>query len=86
MKYQAVKCDPLYLQCYLADKYLSYDSITTSPTRLAVLEKDLIEKNNTLDTFREEKIRMNFRDFFSYAIKTPLRDPIKAGACSSDCF
>ena len=35
---------------------------------------------------KEEKMRMNFRDFFTYAIKGSQSDPIQPGICSSSCL
>ena len=34
---------------------------------------------------KEEKMRINFRDFFTYAIKGVQSDPIQPGICSSSC-
>ena len=31
-------------------------------------------------------MRINFRDFFTYAIKGSQSDPIQAGVCSSSCL
>ncbi len=35
---------------------------------------------------KEEKMRVNFRDFFIYAIKGSQSDPFQAGVCPSSCL
>ena len=34
---------------------------------------------------KQERIRINFRDFFTYAIKGALSDPIQPGVCAYSC-
>lgn len=53
---------------------------------MAVISPTLNESNPSTNMVREEKMRINFRDFFSYAIKGSESDPIQAGVCSSTCF
>ncbi len=35
---------------------------------------------------KQEKMRITFRDYFTYAIKSPKSDPIQPGVCSSSCL
>ena len=44
------------------------------------------ESNPSTNLMKEEKMRINFRDFFTYAIKSSQSDPIQPGVCSSTCL
>jgi len=44
------------------------------------------ETQNSSSSLKQERIRMNFRDFFIYAIKGTTSDPIQPGVCTSSCI
>ena len=44
------------------------------------------DSNLSANMVKQEKMRIGFRDFFTYAIKGPQSDPIQPGVCSSNCL
>jgi hypothetical protein len=70
--------------CFIAEKYVNY-TIVQSNTKLAVVASNLTQPSNLSSLLQQERIRTNFRDFFTYAIKGVKGDPIEAGVCTSNC-
>ena len=66
--------------------YNFYPNKKTSSTNLQVVSSSMEESSLSTNILREEKMRVNFRDFFIYAIKGSQSDPIQAGVCSSSCL
>lgn len=70
--------------CWIAEKYVNYTSVQSS-TKLAVVSSNFNQSYNSSSVITQERIRTNFRDFFTYAIKGVKSDPIEAGVCISNC-
>ena len=61
--------------CWIAEKYLNYTSVQ-SITKMVVVTSTFAQSNTSSNVIIQEKIRTNFRDFFTYAIKGVKGDPI----------
>lgn len=70
--------------CWIAEKYVNYTSVQLI-TKMNVVASTLDRSNTSSKMITQERIRTNFRDFFTYAIKGVKGDPIEAGICSSNC-
>jgi hypothetical protein len=54
--------------CWTAEKYFNYTSVQAI-TKLAVVASNLNQSNTSSAMITQERIRTNFRDYFTYAIK-----------------
>jgi len=54
--------------CWTAEKYVNYTLVQTI-TKFAVVASNLNQSNSSSTMITQERIRTNFRDYFTYAIK-----------------
>jgi len=71
--------------CWIAEKFVQFAPVQSNTTKLAVVSSNFNQSYNSSSLITQERIRTNFRDFFTYAIKGVKGDPIEAGVCTSNC-
>jgi hypothetical protein len=65
------------------------DKFVTGPQIVPIVRfqtlNTLPEDNSRPDQLAAEKMRTNFRNFFTYAISGDISDPMQPGVCASSC-
>lgn len=53
--------------------------------QMSVVSASDLTNNVSSESMKAQKMRLNFRDYFTYAIVGQLDDPIQIGRCPAEC-